>query len=167
MGAQVRVFDLPSSGHAQPRRTLHIMRDVAISGHTDPMVRQVAESIVRHLPPRDVPTQVEAIRKWLQAKFQFLRDPTSIEYTKTPRQMLEEVRDHGVVMGDCDDAAVLAAALGTVIGIAARFRALAFDGEFRHVIADLWTGQGWMDMDVTKPSQHLPPQASAMMVLNV
>lgn len=163
----VRFLGLPASPYAQARKTLLTMKHMVNEAHADLVLRGIAEVLARPLAPRDTRSQAQAVRHYVGAHVKFLRDPTSVEYTKTPRQMLDEIRQFGVTLVDCDDAAVLAAALATVIGLPARFRALRYDGQFLHVIADVWDGGTWVDMDVTKPAQYLPPQPDALMLLEV
>jgi hypothetical protein len=75
--------------------------------------------------------------------------------------MLHDIATKHMVLGACDDAAVLAAALGMAVALEARFTAYAFghptgtladrSAPFTHVITSLFDGQGWQLLDVTRP----------------
>lgn len=106
-----------------------------------------------------------AIRSWVGVHFRFQADPVDVELLRSVPEMLRNVQAQGVVQADCDDAAVLAAALGKAVGMRARFVVLAFGGgraPWSHVYAQLLTSTGWQDMDVTRPPTPAPPSRYAM-----
>lgn len=91
--------------------------------------------------------------------WRFVRDPAGVELVHRPERLLDLWRAKGHIPGDCDDAAVLGAALGKSIGLPARFVVLGFYGPtmpFSHVYAELQTPQGWADLDVTRTPNRLP-----------
>lgn len=155
----VRLSWLPP-GDAGTRATLRAMRAEVHAGLLDPAVRTAALGIIRHIPARDGRGHADTLRRWLGERWRFVRDPDGVEYVLTPREQLERLYRVGALEGDCDDAAVLGATLGKVIGLPARFRALAFGGPYRHVVADLLTPAGWRDLDVTAAAQRIPPTIS-------
>lgn len=70
--------------------------------------------------------------------------------------MLQKIFKEGAANGDCDDVAILGAALGMAVGLPASFVLVGFDRNepFQHVYTELYTGlQGWAEMDVTAPAQ--------------
>lgn len=118
--------------------------------------------------PRDVVAQIEAIAGFMDSSFYFVPNPIGTQtirppgWTRSaPPGMLEDIAARGVAQGACDDAAVLVATLGMANGIPARFRAIAFcyvlngrcdpTESYTHVIADLFDGQQWRELDVTRP----------------
>ena len=85
--------------------------------------------------------------------------------------MLAQFARDGWIAGDCDEVAILGAALGKSIGIPATFTALAFDSpedspdRLAHVFATLLPGDGdGVSLDVTKPSGPPPPVTRAVTV---
>ncbi|MEE8177710.1 MAG: hypothetical protein V3T65_06925 [Acidobacteriota bacterium] len=69
-------------------------------------------------------------------------------------EMLEDMQRWGAAQVDCDDAAVLSAALGKAVGLKPRFVVLGFEGPtgpYRHVYTELFDGVAWTEMDVTRP----------------
>jgi len=79
-----------------------------------------------------------------------------------PRGLVQRsAGQRGVAQVDCDDVAMLGAALGKAVGLRARFVAVAFGprgAPYRHVWAELGprTNNVWLDMDTTRPAQGLP-----------
>lgn len=68
-----------------------------------------------------------------------------------PGQALTDLRERGMLWGDCDDAAMLAAALLLVQGIAVRFKAIEqrTTGDFAHVFLEYQMAGKWIPMDPT------------------
>lgn len=127
-----------------------------------PQVRLTASHIVAGLGGQDGNMQAEAIRDYLEMHTEFLRDPDNVEMLHGPVWQLDQIRKRGVVQVDCDDVAMLAAALAKAVGLRARFVVIAFDrpgAPFRHVfteVAPRVANAKWTDMDVTRPAQGLP-----------
>jgi transglutaminase-like putative cysteine protease len=141
-------------GDAGTFATLRRMARVANQAQVDPLTVSTAHTIVLPCTPRNTVCYAQRIRAWLAARFQFVPDALDVDTAREPHYLLEQLNRQGVMTGDCDDAAVIAAALGKAIGLPARFQVLRFasqDNAFAHVYAELDTGQGWLDMDVTKP----------------
>jgi transglutaminase-like putative cysteine protease len=139
--------------------TVATMRGMVYREFLSPTVRLTASNIVGGLGGKDGVEQASAIRDWLESHTEFLRDPDNVEMLHGPVWQLQQIHKRGVVRLDCDDVAMLAAALGKAIGLRARFVVLAFGGGgYRHVFTELsprGTPQ-WVDMDVTRESQSLP-----------
>ena len=102
------------------------------------------------------------IRRWLAAHWRFVSDPVTAELLQDPRTTLRTILEPGgpgEASGDCDDAALLGAALGMAVGLPVRWRVLGFAGNggtYGHVMGYLWTGGRWLDLDVTRPLSPLP-----------
>ncbi len=99
-----------------------------------------------------------ALRAYVDRVFRFVPDPEGVELLKTPELMLEEVRRTGEASGDCDDAAILSAALALELGYQVRFIVLGFKlgGDYGHVYTDISSGGPWLELDVTAPAQFPP-----------
>lgn len=131
------------------------MRGLVNVSLTDPLVVNTAKEVVAYCPPGDRECQAMAIGRWLGERFRFVRDPLGVELLHEPRYMLQVVGQRAVFSGDCDDAAILGAALAKAVGLRSRFRAIGFQpgGPLVHVIADVRTPRGWVQLDVTRPAQ--------------
>lgn len=136
------------------------MRRLAINAAVQPAVREVGARIVLGVPGMDGTLQAKVIREWIADHVEFLRDPYGVEALHEPVVMLRAILTRGVVQVDCDDVAILAAALGRTIGLRARFVTVGFNSPtapFRHVWTELADprAQVWVDVDVTRPAQGL------------
>lgn len=133
--------------------TVQHMRRAVRKGLRDPLTVATAGRIVAGSP--SAADRAARIRGFLERRFSFVPDPTGVELLKTPNHMLERIQSHGFATGDCDDAAILGAALGKAVGLRARFRLLGFAprGPARHVFTELETERGWLELDTTRPAQ--------------
>jgi len=156
-------------GTAGTLTTLRRMHQLVREAVVDPGVRDVALAIVRPCPGRAYTCQLRALRAWLAGRFRFRRDPYRVEWAMAPAKQLATVRGQGFVEGDCDDAAILAAALGQAVGFPARFVVLGFlgaRGPYGHVYTELQApASPWVEFDVTRsrlPTPPLPPSRVAV-----
>ncbi len=136
--------------------TLARMRSVVRASLRQEPVIRTATRIVMWQGQRDQEAQAHAIRDYLASVFRFVPDPRGVETLRTPLYQLREIHDVGAVAGDCDDAAILGAALGMAVGIAASFRVVRFrpGADYAHVFTILTPRAGGaIDLDVTKPAQ--------------
>lgn len=149
-------------GDAGARSTVQRMIGLVRRASAHPSVRGTAVQIVRTYDGRDYVSHAKAIREWAALHVQFLRDPRGTELLHDPVLLVETVKRVGVVHVDCDDAAMLAAALGRSIGLRARFVVLAFldkRAPFAHVFAELSPPVGsprWIEQDVTRATEQIP-----------
>lgn len=140
-----------------------------------PLVREVAAGIVAPFAQRDPLAACEAIRQWCATAVQFTRDPMDRELLHSPEAMLRQWESTRRILGDCDDAAILAAGLAVAVGYRARFVAVAFldtRNPYAHVWAEVapptGTGDEWIECDVTRSFQSIPVQSiSRVLVLPV
>lgn len=150
---------LPSSDFGT-RLTLYSMRAMVYREFLNPLVRLTAAEIVAGYGTDGIEAAT-AIRDWLENHTQFLRDPHGVEMLHGPVWQVQQIQKNGVVQVDCDDVAMLAAALGKSVGLRARFVVVGFDNPkapYRHVWAELGPPNvpAWVDMDITRPAQGLP-----------
>lgn len=133
------------------------MRAIVRDQYAEPLVRETAAAIARGTGT-DSREQIERIRSWLQQHVGFLRDPLDVEALHTPTAMLALLGNRGYLDVDCDDVAMLGAALGMAIGLRARFVAIGRQG-YEHVWADLSDPRRdlWRDLDITRPFQDFDP----------
>ena len=124
MSGALQVFSI-LGGDFGAMTTLAKMRAVANGGLVDPVVIETAHAVIENagVLGRDEPGKAEAVREWLAEHLQFLPDPRGVELLQTPRYQVDRIRRLGFSTGDCDDAAILGAALGKAVGLRARFRA--------------------------------------------
>lgn len=140
-------------------QTLDKMRTMVNRSLSVPLVVEQAAGIAATVPPRDYYAIAQAIREWMQRHYRFVRDPVGVELLRDPEYQLGQWMQRGYIAGDCDDAAVLGAALGKAVGLVASFYAVGFSprGPLVHVYTVLTPpnqrgiGSG-VDLDVTRPA---------------
>ena len=143
-------------------QTLQRMRRLVNASLADPLVIEQARSVIENagVLGRDEVGKYFAIRAWMDEHLAFLPDPLGVELLSTPRYMITKIRQAEFVSGDCDDAAILGAALGKAVGLRAKFRALGFVTRarpFQHVYTLLLIRGQWMNLDTTRSPQRDPP----------
>ena len=114
---------------------------------------------------RDVDLIADAIYKWMVRNINYVRDPWNIERIQSPDVTLRQKA------GDCDDHAILGAALLQSLGIHTGFRIVSRTGKsFDHIYAVYQSPDGWKSFDTTilkypgyvfdekliKSSRHVP-----------
>lgn len=149
--------------------TLARMAELARGAASQPLTRQTVYSILGgSQAPRDRWSRAALLREYLQAHVRFRPDPVGpgvfgaledLESLTDPVSQLATIQRAYTFEGDCDDAAVLGAALALPMHLTARFRVVGFDplGGYTHVWTDVLTERGWRDLDVTRRSQVIPP----------
>lgn len=142
------------SGQAAGLDAVHRMRQLVRQDYALPLVRETAAAIVRGTGT-DAELQAARIRTWLTRTVGFLRDPYEKEGLHTPTALLTLLGARGWLEADCDDVAMLGAALGMAVGLRARFILLGREGGYEHVWAELQdpTGGTWWELDITRPWQ--------------
>lgn len=141
------------AGDAGTQVTLQIMRGLVLADA--PLLRAAAAPILGVGTVRD---QVGALRRWLLRAIRFQHDPDGIELLKAPAYQLASIEDASDGRGDCDEIAMLGAALAIAGGMKARFVVLRFDpqGPYEHVYTEVQTPAGWAELDTSKELQRLP-----------
>lgn len=157
-------------GDAGTAQTVAQMKSLVNQSLTDPVVVETARGLAAQNQPRDTDSQAETIKSYLSEHFMFVRDPNGVELLSTPRFMLDSINNRMYAQGDCDEAAILAAALGKAIGLQARFILLGFSGPtgpMAHVFTLLRGRSGWHNLDVTRPSVGFIPPATRVQEVEV
>lgn len=145
------------SGSLGTDKTIDIMAKAAMGryGAHSPKIRALALKVVRQAGARekDKPSEIVAIHQYVMDHLRYVTDPAWMETISYPEHLAFVQRD-----GDCDDHAVLEAALLGALGIRTRFVTVApKPGPMSHVYlqalvssSDGTTGEpvaGWMDLD--------------------
>lgn len=130
------------------------------------ITRRVRKNINTGLPDlRNVDQIANAIYKWITGNINYVRDPWDIERIQSPDVTIRQKA------GDCDDHAILSAALLQSLGIQTGFRIVSRTGRtYDHIYTVFRSLQGWKSFDTTvakypgfqfderliKKSKHLP-----------
>jgi hypothetical protein len=160
MRALVSYLPIPN-GDAGAVATLQVMRNLVEDARRDVWAVREARTLVDADPTDDADTVIGRIAEVMRERFQFGADPFAVDRVSSPVLLLWELRGRGVIRGDCDDAAVLVAYLGTVYGIGYRFRAVGFqlDGPLSHVFTVLRGTTEPIPLDVTANAKQVVPAA--------
>ena len=147
-------------GDAGTYQTVQWMRAIVHRNAVDPVVRQTTAAAVRGVPFDRGNIHAELIRQWIEARTYFLADPTYAEALHAPEWQIRQILTRGVIGVDCDDIAMLAAAMGLAIGLQARFVIVGFTSPkapFRHIWTELAAVRSprWVVIDPTRPMQGL------------
>lgn len=145
--------DLPG-GDPGTSRTVERMRALVEEAKTAPETRAAVLDALRGVRERDQLAEVTALFEWVRERTRFTRDPRGVEVLQHPASyLLRQIRQEGVAYTDCDDAAMLFAALAETAGYATRFRVQGPpDGApYSHVVVDVRVNGRWLSFD---PSQR-------------
>lgn len=131
------------------------MRGIVRSSLALPLVRQTAVQIVQGTG-FNVSAQLRLLQQFIQQYTEFLRDPRGVELLHTPAYLLTQIAERGTVAGDCDDIAMLVAALGMAVGLRARFVVIG-QRALEHVFTMLASPRGteWVAFDPTRPGPDI------------
>ena len=102
------------------------------------------------LKNNDVIGQVKAVVQWVKDVMVYVKDPVGLELVTSPLVLLDRIKEHGVVYGDCDDHVVLLLAALTSIGVDAVPVGVKTDPNSRtytHVIVSAFFDGHWVDID--------------------
>lgn len=157
-------LSLIPSGVAGVRATLAHMVRLAREYRRHPTIRQLAVELTGNQASRDRPGNVRALWLFVRAFIKFMPDVRNVETLHTPIRLLKNRA------GDCDDQALLLAALLESIGQGTRFVAMGFEaGRFSHVLTETWLGGQWVPLETTVERSFgwNPPGQVERMVLHV
>jgi len=129
---QASIIRMPP-GELSVDKTVDIMARAAFGryGAHSPRIRALAIQIIRAagIPEKDKLGEIDAIHEWVKSRLRYVNDPLWQEFITQPEHLAFVQRD-----GDCDDHAVLEAALLGAIGIRSRFVTVApVAGPMSHV----------------------------------
>jgi len=146
-----RAVPSPRNAKDTPRMMVAMVKDAM----SDDVVRRAALSITESVPPdprtglpnrRDFDALADATYKWIVQNIAYVRDPQGVELLQAPGVLL------GGRAGDCDDHAMLVAALLAVLGVSTRFRIVGTQPHVpSHVFAEYWSDRdgAWLTLDTT------------------
>ena len=161
--SRVTLEALPD-GEAGIRATLKRMRDLVNAAKADATIYDLARQIIRGEPEKDYPREARAVQAWVQQHIRYTRDPDDLESLQEPSKTVE------LGQGDCDDQAMLVAALLASIGARTRFHAIGAEpGVFSHVFAEVLIDGSWFALETTEDWSFCQryPNPTSHMVVNV
>jgi transglutaminase-like putative cysteine protease len=143
---------LPSSATLEhfpdgPAGTLAVlkrMRGAVLEAKKHPAIRAQAVAIVQPTPAKNWRAEAAAVQAWVRRHIRYVRDVRDVETLQAPDYTLR------VRAGDCDDHAMLTAALLESIGHPTRFVAIGrAPRRYSHVFAETLVGDRWIPLETT------------------
>lgn len=149
-------------GDAGTWQTLRAMRALALRPGRGSLTARWAQVLY---VAGDPDVTLAALHAFLVKNWRYTRD-VGVELLHDPDTLLAQ---WPAMPGDCDDAAILTAALGRLLGFPAKFRAVAVHPlrAFHHVYALLRGPGGWRTFDITHPHTAPTPDARRLIELEV
>jgi len=140
------------------------MRALTREGKKNDLIRRFAAYLTQDLASKDWVGEVGALFDYVKDEIRYQLDTTDTEVMSTAQEILLQG------FGDCDDKAVLLAALLESIGHHTGFAALAFTDDpqrYSHVIVLVWLRGRWVTLDATEPQPlgWAPPGSKLWLVI--
>lgn len=160
---RVTLAALPD-GVAGVKMTLALMVKLARQGKDDYTVRRLAEQVVIDVRQKAYADEAVAVQEYVRDHIRYTKDIRGTETVATPVKTIERG------LGDCDDKALLTAALLESIGHPTRFVAVGREpGNFVHVLVETKIGNRWLPVETTEnvPFGWYPPGMPYRLVYHV
>ena len=144
---------LVPDGEAGVDATVARMQQLVRDAVQDPRLVLFAQDLTVPAGARLTTRVVEEVVKFVRTHWQFRGDPVgrrAVEFVKQPDRLLSEFASRGAMVGDCDDASVLVAALLTAVGISTRFVVVQRDRSsptYDHIFIEAWSQGRWLPID--------------------
>lgn len=153
------------------KATLKLMVQIARRTRATLPVRVNAQRIVQGCPTNDGMCEAASLQSWVRDNIRYVRDVRDVETIQFPEQTLQ------LKSGDCDDMALLLAAMLESIGFQTRFCAVGLNGlNYSHVLTQVMVpGSGWLSAEVIPidgraakaPFGWFPPDATCFTLAHV
>jgi len=149
-GPQISLHKIPE-GYPGTLETIGHIKELVRNGAKDFGVRQTAIDILieNGIKPKDYLGEIRALFEWVQKNIRYTRDTYRVELLHSARRMLE------LRAGDCDDMAILLAALLEAIGHPVRLVLTGPDplrrNLFTHIYVEVFHERRWIPLDATMP----------------
>jgi hypothetical protein len=140
--------------------TLNRMREQAWGprGEQSMVVRALTEDVVSGIRAKDYMGEILAVRNFGMTHLRYLNDPLHVELIKDPQRIVEEIRENGRALVDCDESAELIATMLMQLGRKAEFVVVGFGaaGDYSHVFARVKEPKsgGWIVCDTVAGSDE-------------
>ena len=149
---QMKMVPLSNNNRLGTLQTLKIMWGLAKEGKSHVDIYHLSRQIVVNLPNKAFKQEVVAIYDWVANNIRYTQDVREVETLQTPDWTVK------MLQGDCDDHAVLLAALLQSIGHPVRFVAIKCQGAgpyYVHVFTETKIGPRWVALDTTVPEKDI------------
>lgn len=123
-----------TSGDMPIEQRIASIQSMIEASATDPKVRQLAFNITRNCKERDGLCEAKAIYRWMRKNVKYSGDISPIKRSNGETEGIDLYQKPAITLfdfkaGDCDDQTAAVASLASAIGLTARLRVTAQEGE--------------------------------------
>lgn len=156
-------YQMLAGGFVGTDQTVAKMRDLATGrwGSRSPKIRALAINILRQagIPEKNYLAETIAIHNWVRDNIRYTKDVAGQETLCPPEEIAFNSK-----AGDCDDKAMLEAALLGAVGTITRFKVLGVTPEqYSHVYLQAMVGGRWISLDPIMRDKPAGWEAPAVM----
>lgn len=170
-GALTSYLGTIANGREGIKATLKLMVVIARRTRATLPIRTLAQQLVQGCAENDTRCEAATLQAFVRDSIRYVRDVRDVETIQFPEQTLQ------LKSGDCDDKALLLAALLESIGFHTRFCAVGVNGgDYSHVLTQVMIpGSGWVSAEVIPidgrtekaPFGWFPPNATCFTLAHV
>jgi hypothetical protein len=154
-----QVLAVPLADREDAPQILAVLNAAVEQYGRSPWIRQFTQSI---LPPwtgnNDLPTIIGAVAAFVRDRMRYLADPEGGEWFIDPVASIQAIQANGFAFGDCDDHVSLLCSMLRSVGLGARAVGVHLHDPvlWDHVIAQVWFGGQWLDIDPCVKTNETP-----------
>jgi transglutaminase-like putative cysteine protease len=136
-----------------PETTIREMRRAILGprGERSVVLHQLTEHVVRLLQPKDYQSEILGVRNFVAEHVRYKNDPLTTEWVSDPERVASQVLTYGRATADCDDIALIMAAMLRQVGRVVEWVTVGFGrpNNFSHVFARVQEpkSQRWIVVD--------------------
>ena len=124
------------------------MRSLVEGAKRQDQFRRFVLGVVDGVRGRGFDDEIETVAEWVRDHITYRRDPYGVETFHTPLRLAKDARD-GLAAGDCDDQALMAAAMLETLGHRTRFRVGGGARGWSHIWLEVYSGGSWVPIELT------------------
>ena len=119
-------------------------------------VRAASIHQLKGLGDDDVMGQAQRLHAFVRDRVTYVGDPLEGEYVTSPYQLLTGIANGRQVFGDCDDHAVLLAAMLQSLGIQSQVVAVKLSEDYDHAVTIAYVKGKWVLLDPCAKDGSMP-----------
>lgn len=129
---------------------------IAAKYGSNPIVRAASIYQLKGLGDDDVLGQAMRLHAFVRDEVTYVGDPLEGEFVTSPVQLLAGIANGKQVFGDCDDHAVLLAAMLQSLGIESQVVAVKLGADYDHAVTIAYVKGEWIVLDPCAKDGSMP-----------